>query len=91
MDFREGGTSAKQSYLTFNTFKVAYKMHSLEKAPSCFMHWCVQKVTSSLYSVSATTNGVNYDHVGNFRSVSEAHIAGRRYAATQSHYYQRCA
>ena len=91
MDFREGGASAREYYLTFNTIQVTNTMNSLEKGPSCFMHWCVQKVTSSLYSVSATTNGVHYDHVGNFRSVSEAHSAGRRYAATQSHHQQRCA
>ena len=91
MDFHEGGASEHKYYLTFNTFKGAIEMNSLEKAPSCFMHWCVQKVTSSLYSVSATTNGVHYDHVGNFRSVSEAHSAGRRYAATQSHQQQRWA
>ncbi len=60
-------------------------METVKKAPSCFMHWSVQKVTSNLYSVSATTNGIHYDHVGNFKSVSEAHTAGRRYAATQSH------
>jgi hypothetical protein len=91
IDFHEGAASRPKDYLTFNTFNGAMEMNSLEKAPSCFMHWCVQKVTSSLYSVSATTNGVHYDHVGNFRSVSEAHSAGRRYAATQSHHHQKLA
>ncbi len=91
VDFREGAALKTQYYLTFNTFDRAKDMKSLEKAPSCFMHWCVQKVTSSLYSVSATTNGVHYDHVGNFRTVGEAHKAGRRYAATQSHHQQKCA
>ena len=86
MDFHEVERPTPKQYLTFNTFKEVMEMNSLDNAPSCFMHWCVQKVTSSLYSVSATTNGVNYDHVGNFRSVSETHSAGRRYAATQSHH-----
>ena len=89
MDFREAGASNVEYYRTFNTFQGVKEVNSLEKAPSCFMHWCVQKVTSSLYSVSATTNGVHYDHVGNYRSVGEAHSAGRRYAAAQSHHHRR--
>jgi hypothetical protein len=91
IDFHEAKASRPKYYLNFNTLNGAKEMNSLEKAPSCFMQWCVQKVTSSLYSVSATTNGVNYDHVGNFRSVSEAHSAGRRYVATQSHHQQKWA
>ena len=49
------------------------------------MHWSVQRVTKHLYSVSATTNGKEYTHVGNYRSVEDANRAGRRYVSALAH------
>ena len=56
-----------------------------QSAPACFMQWSVQRVTKHLYSVSATTNGKEYTHVGNYRSVEDANRAGRRYVSALAH------
>ena len=68
-----------------HTFRVKASMTSHESAPACFMHWSVQRVTKHLYSVSATTNGKDYSHVGNYRSVEDANRAGRRYVSALAH------
>ena len=68
-----------------HTFRVEASMKSHESAPACFMHWSVQRVTKHLYSVSATTNGKDYTHVGNYRSVEDANRAGRRYVSALAH------
>jgi len=54
-------------------------------APSCFMHWSVQRVTNNLFSVSATSDGLDYTHVGNYRSVEDANRAGRRFVLARAH------
>tara|TARA_B100000073_G_scaffold297898_1_gene263161 strand:- start:256 stop:519 length:264 start_codon:yes stop_codon:yes gene_type:complete len=54
-------------------------------APSCFMHWSVQRVTNNLFSVSATSDGLDYTHVGNYRSVEDANRAGRRFVSAKAH------
>ena len=68
-----------------HTFSDEVSMKSRESAPACFMHWSVQRVTKHLYSVSATTNGKDYTHVGNYRSVEDANRAGRRYVSALAH------
>ena len=68
-----------------HTFRVEVSMTIHESAPACFMHWSVQRVTKHLYSVSATTNGKDYTHVGNYRSVEDANRAGRRYVSALAH------
>ena len=67
------------------TFSVEVSMTRHESAAACFMHWSVQRVTKHLYSVSATTNGKDYTHVGNYRSVEDANRAGRRYVSSLAH------
>ncbi|WP_114992027.1 hypothetical protein [Synechococcus sp. UW179A] len=54
-------------------------------APSCFMHWSVQRVTNNLFSVSATSDGRDYTHVGNYRSVEDANRAGRHFVSVRAH------
>ena len=49
------------------------------------MHWSVQRVTNHLFSVSATSNGRDYTHVGNYRTVEDANRAGRRYVSARAH------
>jgi hypothetical protein len=56
-----------------------------QSAPSCFMHWSVQRVTNHLFSVSATSDGRDYTHVGNYRTVEDANRAGRRYVSARAH------
>ena len=68
-----------------HTFSDEVSMTSHESAPACFMHWSVQRVTKHLYSVSATTNGKEYTHVGNYRCVEDANRAGRRYVSALAH------
>ena len=49
------------------------------------MHWSVQRVTNNLFSVSATSDGLDYTHVGNYRSVEDANRAGRRFVLARAH------
>ena len=56
-----------------------------QSAPSCFMHLSVQRVTNHLFSVSATSDGRDYTHVGNYRTVEDANRAGRRYVSARAH------
>ena len=60
-------------------------MNASTKSPACFLRWSVQKVNQHLYAVSATIDGTDYDFVGNFKSIPEAHKAGRRYASELLH------
>lgn len=60
-------------------------MNSSKNSPACFLRWSVQKVKQNLYAVSATIDGTDYDFVGNFKSITEAHKAGRRYASDLLH------
>ena len=45
----------------------------------------MQRVAHQLYAVAATNNGCDYDFVGNFRSLTEANRAGRRFICDKSH------
>ena len=49
------------------------------------MHWSVHRVTNNLFSVSATSEGHDYTHVGNYRSVEDANRAGRRFVTSMAH------
>ena len=58
-------------------------------APACHLSWTVTKVSTGLYAVAATSNGLDYDFVGNFMTLTEAHRAGRMYSRQliqRSHY-----
>ena len=52
-----------------------------KKFPTYILRWSVQKVNQNLYAVSATIDGHEYEFVGNFKSISDANKAGRRYAS----------
>jgi len=82
---QEAHVSGSQVCHKLHTFSDEESMTSHESAPACFMHWSVQRVTKHLYSVSATTNGKEYTHVGNYRSVEDANRAGRRYVSSLAH------
>ncbi|WP_244281483.1 hypothetical protein [Synechococcus sp. UW105] len=56
------------------------------KAPACHLSWTVTKVSGRLFAVAATLNGADYDFVGNFQSLREAHAAGRLYASNLAHH-----
>ncbi len=60
-------------------------MNAFKKTPACFLRWSVQKVTKSLYAVTATIDGSAYDFVGNYKSVQEAQKAGQRYVSDLLH------
>ena len=60
-------------------------MNASKKSPDCVMRWSVQKVNQTLYAVSATIGGHEYDFVGNFKSIIDANKAGRRYASDLLH------
>ena len=60
-------------------------MNASKKSPTCILRWTVQKVNQHLYAVSATVNGHEYDFVGNFKSITDANKAGRRYASDLMH------
>jgi len=61
------------------------------KAPSCHLSWTVTRVSQRLFAVAATLNGADYDFVGNFQSLREAHAAGRLYASDLAHRDMRAA
>ena len=56
--------------------------------PSCYLSWTVSRISAGFYAVSATSNGSDYDFVGNFPSLTEAHRAGRLYAQQMVHSMQ---
>lgn len=60
-------------------------MNDQTKSPSCFLRWTVRKVATELYVVSATIDGIEYDFVGNYKSIRDAHSAGRRYTTNLLH------
>ena len=60
-------------------------MTASKNSPTCVLRWTVQKVNQHLYAVSATVNGREYDFVGNFKSITDANKAGRRYASDLVH------
>ena len=55
------------------------------KAPACHLSWTVTQVSRQLFAVAATLDGADYDFVGNFQSLREAHAAGRLYANNLAH------
>ena len=61
------------------------------KAPACHLTWTVTQVSRRLFAVAATLNGSEYDFVGNFQSLREAHAAGRLYASNLAHQQLRAA
>ena len=61
------------------------KMGDQAKSPACFLRWTVRKVATELYVVAATMDGIEYDFVGNFKSIRDAHSAGRRYTLNLLH------
>ena len=60
-------------------------MNTQDQAPACHLSWTVTRVSKAFYTVAATTNGSEYDFVGNFFSLSDAHRAGRLYAKQLIH------
>ena len=61
------------------------RMSTQSKSPACFLRWTVQKVADRMYAVAATIDGVEYDFVGNYKSIRDAQKAGRRYATDLMH------
>ncbi len=61
------------------------RMSAQTKSPACFLRWTIQKVADRMYAVAATIDGVEYDFVGNYRSIRDAQQAGRRYATDLMH------
>ena len=55
------------------------------KSPACYLRWTVQKVADRMYAVAATIDGIEYDFVGNYKSIRDAQMAGRRYATDLMH------
>ena len=60
-------------------------MFLTDQGPSCHLQWTVSRVSASFYAVSASINGLDYDFVGNFASLKDAHQAGRRYVQQMMH------
>ena len=60
-------------------------MEASSKPPACFLRWTVRKVTTGLYVVAATMDGIEYDFVGNYKSIRDAHAAGRLYSSNLLH------
>ena len=60
-------------------------MMSNSRGPSCHLRWTVSKISAGFYAVSATSNGADYDFVGNFSSLPDAHRAGRQHAQRMIH------
>ena len=51
----------------------------------CYLQWSVRKVSHHFYAVSCTMNGRDYDFVGHFKTLQEAHRAGKRFAEDRAH------
>ena len=60
-------------------------MNVLMHAPACYLRWTVTRVAARLYAVAATKNGTDYDFVGNYQSLADAHRAGKIYAEQMTH------
>ena len=60
-------------------------MKGQTKSPACFLRWTVRKVATELYVVAATMDGIEYDFVGNYKSIRDAHSAGRGYTTNLLH------
>ena len=60
-------------------------MSGQSKSPACYLRWTVQKVAARMYAVAATIDGIEYDFVGNYKSIRDAQKAGRRYASDLMH------
>ena len=60
-------------------------MSGQSKSPACYLRWTVQKVADRMYAVAATIDGIEYDFVGNYKSIRDAQKAGRRYASDLMH------
>ena len=60
-------------------------MSGQSKSPACYFRWTVQKVADRMYAVAATIDGIEYDFVGNYKSIRDAQKAGRRYASDLMH------
>ena len=43
-----------------------------------------------MYAVAATIDGIEYDFVGNYKSIRDAQKAGRRYATDLMHNSMSC-
>ena len=50
-------------------------MSSPSKSPSCYLRWTVKKVADKMYAVAATIDGIEYDFVGNYKSIRDAQKA----------------
>ena len=74
-----------KKYLSFTTITKHMSMNAQFRGPSNFLRWTVKKISNNNYSVAATTNGLIYEFVGNFNSLQEAHIAGRRFLSDLTH------
>ena len=61
-------------------------MSAQSKSSACFLRWTVQKVADRMYAVAATIDGVEYDFVGNYKSIRDAQTGGRRYATDLMHH-----
>ena len=60
-------------------------MSGQPKSPACYLRWTVKKVADKMYAVAATIDGIQYDFVGNYKSIRDAQKAGRRYATDLMH------
>ena len=60
-------------------------MSGHSKSPACYLRWTVQKVADRMYAVAATIDGIEYDFVGNYKSIRDAQKAGCRYATDLMH------
>ena len=60
-------------------------MSGQSKSPACYLRWTVKKVADRMYAVAATVDGIEYDFVGNYKSIRDAQKAGRRYASDLMH------
>ena len=60
-------------------------MIAQREAPANFLSWTVKQISNGRYAVAATTNGQDYDFVGNFQSIKDAHRAGRQYMTDIRH------
>ena len=50
-------------------------MSGQSKSPACYLRWTVQKVADRMYAVAATIDGIEYDFVGNYKSIRDAQKA----------------
>ena len=60
-------------------------MSSQSKSAAYYLRWTVKKVADKMYAVAATIYEIEYDFVGNYKSIRDAQKAGRRYATYLMH------